>query len=336
VINILPQSDLKICFDQLSGCIRPHWEAGPPSAAARASQLTDQSHPPKILIHAHLHYMDLVAELLDCCQTIPDHRLAINTDEPWKAKVIELLLKEREMHDFELRIFANRGRDIAPMLLAWKGEILSHDLLIHCHTKKSSHSNIEFGQSWRRSLLEATFPAAEISLQWQRLLSEANRGLIMPWPHRHVAYYTNWGHNFVRCRQLMSEMGWILGRDTFVYFPAGSFFWANVDSLRPLFSLGLRQQDFAPEPLPSDGCLAHALERCIGLVPMMQNRQNYAAWMGDSNHSIEALQPDPCLVELPRHRDLALHSDRLFSEGMRQAFSTAQPVEQAIPLGKLP
>jgi lipopolysaccharide biosynthesis protein len=280
--------------------------------------------------------MDLAAELLDRCQTIPDHRLLINTDEIWKAKVIELLLQEREEHDFELKIFANRGRDIAPMLLAWKDEILNHDLLIHCHTKKSSHSNIEFGQNWRRSLLAATFPAAEMCLKWQLLLSEAESGLIMPWPHHHVAHNANWGHNFARTKQLMSEMGWILGRDTFLYFPAGSFFWANVNSLRPLFNLGLRHQDFAPEPLPPDGCLAHALERCIGLVPMMQNHQNYAAWMGDSLHSIEALHPDPCLVELPRQRDLAPHSDRLFSDGMRQAFSTAQPVEQAIPLGKLP
>ena len=47
---------------------------------------------------------------------------------------------------------------------------------------------------------------------------------------------------------------------------AGSFFWARTRYLQPLFDLELTDTDFPEEMSQSDGALAHAVERMIGLL----------------------------------------------------------------------
>jgi lipopolysaccharide biosynthesis protein len=49
-------------------------------------------------------------------------------------------------------------------------------------------------------------------------------------------------------------------------YPAGSFFWARTRYLQPLFALDLTDADFPEEMSQSDGTLAHAVERMIGLL----------------------------------------------------------------------
>ena len=40
-------------------------------------------------------------------------------------------------------------------------------------------------------------------------------------------------------------------------------FWARPEALEPLFSLGLKWDDYPVEPLPVDGTMLHALERLV-------------------------------------------------------------------------
>ena len=78
----------------------------------------------------------------------------------------------------------------------------------------------------------------------------------------------------------------------FAPFPAGSFFWARVSSLKPMLELGLRWDDFTKEPMPEDGFLAHALERCLGLLPMLSNQKCYVHWAGRKCHDLLQVKQD--------------------------------------------
>ena len=50
-------------------------------------------------------------------------------------------------------------------------------------------------------------------------------------------------------------------------FPIGSMFWIRSSVLTKFVELGLTWDDFAPEPLPVDGTMIHAIERLFGVIP---------------------------------------------------------------------
>ncbi|KZR72341.1 Rhamnan synthesis protein F [Prochlorococcus marinus str. MIT 1313] len=326
---------LPICFDQLAGSIRPHWEAGPSrgNAIEAYCEYLDAPIPDQpIAIHCHVYYLDLLPTFIDAWENIPNRWLLINTDTSTKARVIEVMLKARKESCYHIKICPNRGRDLAPMLINWRKEIESCELLIHCHTKKTPHADGIFGKKWRGSLLQATFPKEKNCILFQQLLQKKNAGLIFPWPHRSVAHVVNWGNNFPQIYSLMKAMGHEINRDTFLFFPAGSFFWTRVDVLQSLFNLELRKEDFSPEPIGIDGYLSHSIERCIGLLPMLMNRRNYAYWMSDDVDEIDSGVHEDLLAELPLENEVTPSSTSLFNQGMSQALASSGPRVQSIPL----
>ena len=48
--------------------------------------------------------------------------------------------------------------------------------------------------------------------------------------------------------------------------PHGSCFWFRTDALRKLFKYDWKYEDFPEEPLPIDGTISHAIERCYAYV----------------------------------------------------------------------
>jgi lipopolysaccharide biosynthesis protein len=49
-------------------------------------------------------------------------------------------------------------------------------------------------------------------------------------------------------------------------FPVGSMFWMRSSVLTKFVELDLAWPDYAPEPLPIDGTIVHAIERLFGVV----------------------------------------------------------------------
>lgn len=330
----LSQQCVHLCFDQLTAAIRPQWEFGPLSLEEFAKD--DQEVTPhscgSTALHAHIYYLDLLPELLDAWASVDNRQLLINTDCEIKAAVIRSMLLRRGEKDAIVRVMNNRGRDIAPMLVGWRDVIKEHDILVHCHTKKTPHGGKDLGKQWRKCLIKATFPNKGTCRLFQRLLNQKNHGFIMPWPHQFVAHNVNWGRNFSRTHKLMELMGFSIERHTLLQFPAGSFFWARVDALEPLLDLGLRWGDFAPEPIGGDGFLAHALERCLGLLPTLMGRMNHAYWGGPGMHGLHGAMEHSGLIALPELKALQGLGGRWLDEGLAAAMAQRLPVNHSLRL----
>ncbi len=319
---ILPQKVLSICFDQLSGCIRPEWESEPNLSKKDRVIINEGTHiksEKPICIHCHAYYLDVMAELIHAWRNIPNRVMLINTDSSFKAKVIEEMLIARGEANFVIKVTQNRGRDIAPFLIAFKDEILKCSTVIHCHTKKTPHASSGYGDHWRSSLVNSTFPEKVLATNFADLLQQDSKGLIMPWPHKFIAHNVNWGRNFRQTKGIMKQLGYKISRDTFLYFPAGSFFWANVKSLTPLFEIGLRFQDFSLEPMPADGRLAHAIERCIGLLPFFQENRSYAHYSKAKMNGHQKNSSQSFLVEMPSQSEVIGHCGKWFLDGFNKA-----------------
>ena len=77
----------------------------------------------------------------------------------------------------------------------------------------------------------------------------------------------DWGSNREICARLYSAHHRRCARGALPGLSgAGSFFWARTRYLQPLFDLELTDTDFPEEMSQSDGALAHAVERMIGLL----------------------------------------------------------------------
>ena len=129
----------------------------------------------------------------------------------------------------------NRGRDIAPLYVWLAGEIKNYDYFLHVHSKKSLYTGQE-RVGWRRYSLNALLGSTEIVQRIFTLLeSDRNIGLVYPDNHPDVptmAY--SWLKNEAGGRQLLEDLHVPFSSGFFLY-PAGSFFWAKTDALKPLF-----------------------------------------------------------------------------------------------------
>lgn len=327
----------KICFDQNNGCLRPYWEIGPQHQILQnttqfsESEGTTVAEEP-ILIHCHVFYVELLPELVKGWKCIEPRKILISTDSAHKAKAIERLLVDHGEKNYTLRICANRGRDIGPLLTALVDEVSGDNILIHCHTKKTPQAEGEFGNQWREFLIKCTFPQnTKIFGHIVKLIQKPESGIILPWPHRLYAHNVNWGENFAAARKLGRVLKHDIKRYHLLYFPAGSFFWTRVSCLRPLFELNLRSQDFCEEPTPGDGRLAHVLERYLGLIPFLQQKDNYAIWLGGEQHAMPECEKEPQVVKLPHWEQTRHYEKTWFQEGLRKALqvdsSAGRPIE---------
>lgn len=244
---------------------RPHRR---PVAAARLHAATslapvssiEIARPIGVFIHAY--YPELLPVITNRLSQI-EHPMTvyISTDTAEKAK--EIL---RVVPDATVRLFPNRGRDIAPKIYGFAPEHADHDIVLHLHTKRSPHRQDLSG--WLTYLLDCLVASPGQVNAIIALLNQPSGskrvGLVSPtpfptigipqWgPNRPIAEVVTWGKNWPE-----------LPDDYHLKFPAGSMFWARADALRPVQELALPFEAFSETPA-LDGTLAHAIERLIGV-----------------------------------------------------------------------
>lgn len=212
-------------------------------------------------IHGHFHYPELLEDFLRClASNLTKCDLYLTTNREDDATVLQETLAKFGTPSVAIRVVPNRGRDIGPLLSELADELRQYDVIGHVHGKRSLLKP-GLGDGWRNflwnHLIGPSFPMVDTILN--ALASDSTLGLVFPEdPH-----LSDWNENRQIAEDIARRIRVPGPLPTHFDFPNGTMFWARPAALQPLFSLGLKWEDYPPEPLPYDGTTLHGLERLL-------------------------------------------------------------------------
>ena len=220
----------------------------------------------KIAAVVHIFYLELAAELKNLLLNIPCAvDVFISTTSSEKKSAIEKIFGDFDKGSVTIKIFANRGRDIASAFVGFKEIYKSCDVCLHIHSKKSPHAeNILSG--WRENLYKNLLGSPEIVGGILKILAADKVGLVFPQYFNPIRHSINWGENFHGTKNFLQRLGIEIDSRNLIEFPAGSMFWFKPKALAPLLESDLTFEDFPEECGQIDGTLAHAIERAFLFV----------------------------------------------------------------------
>ena len=209
----------------------------------------------------HIFYPELAEEIKNLLYNIPAKvDVYISTVNDEKKSALEKIFADFKGGNVTIKIFQNRGRDIAPAFIGFKDIYKNYDLCLHLHSKKSSHATYKlFG--WRESLYHNLLGSKEIVSGIFQIMENPRVGIVFPQYFQQIRRSINWGENYFIAKKFLSTLGIEIDTHNLLEFPAGSMFWFKPKSLLPIFESGLTFEDFPVELGQTDGTLAHAIER---------------------------------------------------------------------------
>ena len=229
--------------------------------------LVTNNHIKKIGVFFHIFYTELTDEMLDCVDNIPsDLFIHVSTDTKEKQEKLYTIFDRRGYQDqTEIKVFPNKGWDIAPFLVGYGKAIERYPLILRMHSKRSLHIPGDTGEQWRKMLYAALAGSRE---RVNAILDQFDRspglGMICPPLVPHYAHCVNFGGNFARMRALLLQRGVLITPELSIDFPMGSMFWCRPQVLSTWIHPKFCFDDFVPSAdldVERDGTLAHALER---------------------------------------------------------------------------
>lgn len=222
---------------------------------------TPDFQPRRVCAIVHAYYPELCCEIRTYLENVPgDLDLYISTTSAEKRESLRRVFEGYKKGSIEIRIFENRGRDIAPKIVGFKDVYEKYDFALHIHTKKSPHGGAPL-HHWRHYLYEHLLGSPEVVSSIFCLLENDNVGIVFPQHLPYLRANLGWGANFPTCRRLLKKMQLKLAPATSYDFPSGSMFWCRTNALNKLLNLHLTFADFEREAGQIDGTLAHAIER---------------------------------------------------------------------------
>ena len=215
----------------------------------------------KVAAIVHVFYPELAADMKNLLLNIPCAvDVYISTTSPEKKSAIEKIFADFDKGNVTIKIFPNRGRDIASTFVGFREIYDNYEMCVHIHSKKSPHAGKRLA-GWRDYLYKNLLGSPEIISGILKILSDERVGLVFPQHFNPIRVFINWGGNFFVVRDFLHKLGIEINNKNLIEFPAGSMFWFKPKALAPLFDSGLTFDDFPEECGQLDGTLAHAIER---------------------------------------------------------------------------
>ncbi|WP_180993364.1 rhamnan synthesis F family protein [Microbacterium testaceum] len=231
----------------------------------------DPERPLRIVVVAHIFYVDMTDEILDRGDLLPcDYDLVVTTPDAHRAEAIEEILaaRARPGRRTEVRVLpSNDGRDQSAFLIECRDIILGddYDLIVKVHTKRTPQQGFTVGQHFKSQQLDNLLPNAGYAANLVALFQkEEGLGLAYP-PMIHIGQGTlghAWWGNRPRFEQVADQLGIEVPIDAVSPLaPFGSMYVARPRALRLLAEQRWRYSEFGGKEAYKDGGLAHVLER---------------------------------------------------------------------------
>lgn len=217
----------------------------------------------KVAAVVHIFYPELAAELKSLLLNIPcAFDVYISTTSIDKQAAIEKTFANFDKGRVVVKVFPNRGRDVAPAFVGFKDIYGGYDVCVHLHSKKSPHAERRLA-GWRDHLYKNLLGSPEIVGGILNILANDKVGVVFPQYYAPIRVSINWGENYFATKDFLRGLGIEIDNRHLIEFPAGSMFWFKPKSLAPLLDSSLTFDDFPEECGQVDGTIAHAIERAF-------------------------------------------------------------------------
>lgn len=220
----------------------------------------------RIGVIAHVFYPDLAPRLAQALRALPvDFTLFVSTDSDAKHAAIEAAFGGLpRAARLVVRTTPNRGRDVAPMLIAFGEELLACDLALHLHTKRSPYGAQLHG--WLDHCLDHLLHSEIFAEAVLRAFdADPDLGVFYAPPFPPIMRFMAWAGMRERAEALLERLD--LPRTTLAAFPldfpASTMMWFRPGALRQLFESGLDWDDFPDEAGQTNDTTAHVIERLV-------------------------------------------------------------------------
>lgn len=252
---------------------------------------SDSSKPSitRVAVVVHIFYDELASDIARRLNNIPCAAdVFISTTSEAKRESIAKQFSFYKNGAVEIRIFENRGRDIAPKLIGFADVYARYEFFLHLHSKKTLHAGDRFAH-WRDYLYDSLLPSKEGVASILELLADPKIGIVFSEHLPEMRPLLNWGWNFESASQLLASKKISLFQDMTLEFPSGSMFWGRCAALKPLLDLNLQFSDFEQEAGQYDGTLGHAIERSFLYLAEAQGFSWVKVSASQSGHALSNL-----------------------------------------------
>lgn len=263
-----------------------------PTRGANRAWVAEHLLSHKLALVMHLYYPDKLAESCSFAARFPRQtHVIITTSDEEKKKKIQAAFAGMDFVYLDVRVIANRGRDVSALLVGAAEVFDEYDYVCFFHDKKTLQTKPgSIGAGFAYRLQENLFGTADYVCNMISLFAGNHRlGMVSPPPPHHGDYFftlgVDWGPNYEQTRALAQKLGFRapMAEDRMPLAPLGTCFWFRGKAMKPLSDFHWQYEDFPPEPNNADGTVLHAIERiyafaCVeaGFYPAFAMSDRYA------------------------------------------------------------